>query len=82
MSLATTRVEGVHASTRVAGADSAGRIIAITRGVNLDDTDWTGQNLKGVAFQQSVLRNCNFKGGARAALLLGARRGSVGALDR
>ena len=39
-----------------------GRIIAITRGVNLDNTDWTGKNLKGVAFQQSVMRNCNFKG--------------------
>ena len=26
----------------------------ITRGVNLDNTDWKGEDLKGVAFQQSV----------------------------
>ena len=39
----------------------SGRIIAITRGVNLDGTDWEGKTLKGVAFQQSVMRKCNFK---------------------
>lgn len=40
----------------------SGRTIAITRGVNLDRTDFGGQNLKGVAFQQSIVRDANFKG--------------------
>eukprot|EP00965_Chrysotila_dentata_P001675 55474-Pleurochrysis_carterae.AAC.3 len=40
----------------------SGRRITITRGVNLDNTDWEGKNLKGVAFQQSVVRGANFKG--------------------
>jgi uncharacterized protein YjbI with pentapeptide repeats len=31
------------------------------RQVNLDNTDWEGENLKGVAFQQSVVRSANFK---------------------
>lgn len=39
-----------------------GRTIAITRGVNLDNSDFSNQNLKGVAFQQSIVRNANFKG--------------------
>ena len=38
----------------------SGRRITITRGVNLDNTDWKGENLKGVAFQQSVVRKANF----------------------
>ena len=40
----------------------SGRTIAITRGVNLDNSDFSGQNLKGVAFQQSIVRDSNFKG--------------------
>ena len=40
----------------------SGRTIAITRGVNLDRSDFGGQNLKGVAFQQSIVRDTNFKG--------------------
>lgn len=51
------KIEGGGASTL-----QSGRIIAITRGVNLDDTDWRGKSLKGVAFQQSVMRNCKFDG--------------------
>ena len=39
----------------------SGRTIAITRGVNLDNSDFSGQNLKGVAFQQSIVRDSNFK---------------------
>eukprot|EP00529_Nitzschia_sp_RCC80_P032809 CAMPEP_0113452036 /NCGR_PEP_ID=MMETSP0014_2-20120614/6643_1 /TAXON_ID=2857 /ORGANISM="Nitzschia sp." /LENGTH=230 /DNA_ID=CAMNT_0000343403 /DNA_START=42 /DNA_END=731 /DNA_ORIENTATION=- /assembly_acc=CAM_ASM_000159 len=40
----------------------SGRTIAITRGVNLDGSDFHGQNLKGVAFQQSIVRDTNFEG--------------------
>lgn len=40
----------------------SGRTIAITRGVNLDQSDFSNQNLRGVAFQQSIVRNANFKG--------------------
>ena len=34
---------------------------SITRGVNLDGSDFHGQNMKGVAFQQSIVRDANFK---------------------
>ncbi|KAJ8604967.1 hypothetical protein CTAYLR_006897 [Chrysophaeum taylorii] len=54
--LSQAKIKGGGASTL-----QSGRVIAITRGVNLDNTIWEKQNLKGVAFQQSVLRNCNFK---------------------
>eukprot|EP00560_Eucampia_antarctica_P005711 CAMPEP_0197835364 /NCGR_PEP_ID=MMETSP1437-20131217/25506_1 /TAXON_ID=49252 ORGANISM="Eucampia antarctica, Strain CCMP1452" /NCGR_SAMPLE_ID=MMETSP1437 /ASSEMBLY_ACC=CAM_ASM_001096 /LENGTH=242 /DNA_ID=CAMNT_0043440727 /DNA_START=52 /DNA_END=780 /DNA_ORIENTATION=+ len=40
----------------------SGRTITITRGVNLDRSDFGAQNLKGVAFQQSIVRDANFKG--------------------
>ena len=53
----SAKIEGGGASTL-----QSGRRITITRGVNLDSTDWEGKNLKGVAFQQSVVRNANFKG--------------------
>jgi uncharacterized protein YjbI with pentapeptide repeats len=39
----------------------SGRTIAITRGVNLDNSDFSNQNLKGVAFQQSIVRDANFE---------------------
>ena len=39
----------------------SGRTIAITRGVNLDRSNFAGQDLKGVAFQQSIVRDANFQ---------------------
>jgi len=33
----------------------------ITRGMNLDGTDYTGKDLSGVSFQQSLIRNGVFK---------------------
>lgn len=68
---ATTKAEQLGSAKIKGGGAStlqSGRVIAITRGVNLDNTDWEKQDLKGVAFQQSVLRGCNFK----LATLLGA----------
>lgn len=55
---------GSNAKITTGGASTlqSGRTIAITRGVNLDNSDFSGQNLKGVAFQQSIVRNTNFKG--------------------
>ncbi len=40
----------------------SGRTIAITRGVNLDNSNFSGANLKGVAFQQSIVRDADFSG--------------------
>jgi uncharacterized protein YjbI with pentapeptide repeats len=54
-SAADFKLKGGGASTL-----QSGRRITITRGVNLDNTDWASQNLKGVAFQQSVVRGCDF----------------------
>jgi hypothetical protein len=45
--VANTKIKTGGASTL-----QSGRTIAITRGVNLDNSDFSGQNLKGVAFQQ------------------------------
>eukprot|EP00962_Isochrysis_galbana_P018977 scaffold5505_cov129-Isochrysis_galbana.AAC.2 len=42
------KIQGGGASTL-----QSGRRITITRGVNLDNTQWQGENLKGVAFQQA-----------------------------
>ena len=55
---------GANAKITTGGASTlqSGRTIAITRGVNLDNSDFSGQNLKGVAFQQSIVRDTNFKG--------------------
>lgn len=51
-------------SQRKGGASTlqSGRTIAITRGVNLDNSDFSNQNLKGVAFQQSIVRDSDFRG--------------------
>lgn len=51
-----SKIQGGGASTL-----QQGRRITITRGVNLDNTDWKGEDLKGVAFQQSVVRSANFE---------------------
>jgi uncharacterized protein YjbI with pentapeptide repeats len=40
----------------------SGRTSSLTRGVNLDRSDFSNQNLTGVAFQQSIVRDANFKG--------------------
>ena len=50
-----SKIQGGGASTL-----QGGRRITITRGVNLDNTNWKGEDLKGVAFQQSVVRKANF----------------------
>jgi len=52
-----SKIQGGGASTL-----QQGRRITITRGVNLDNTYWKGEDLKGVAFQQSVVRSANFEG--------------------
>ena len=52
-----SKIQGGGASTL-----QGGRRITITRGVNLDNTNWKGEDLKGVAFQQSVVRSTNFEG--------------------
>ena len=51
-----SKIQGGGASTL-----QQGRRITITRGVNLDNTNWAGEDLRGVAFQQSVVRSANFE---------------------
>jgi len=55
---------GANAKITTGGASTmqSGRTIAITRGVNLDRSDFSNQNLQGVAFQQSIVRQANFLG--------------------
>ena len=52
-----------NAKIRTGGASTLqqGRTIAITRGVNLSNQDFSNQDLKGVAFQQSVVANSDFQ---------------------
>jgi uncharacterized protein YjbI with pentapeptide repeats len=57
-----TSVANAKITTGGASTLQSGRTIAITRGVNLDRSDFSNQNLKGVAFQQSIVRDTNFKG--------------------
>mmetsp|Transcript_53521 Transcript_53521/g.64548 ORF Transcript_53521/g.64548 Transcript_53521/m.64548 type:complete len:263 (+) Transcript_53521:94-882(+) len=54
---------GANTKITTGGASTlqSGRTIAITRGVNLDGQDFSNRNLKGVAFQQSIVRNANFE---------------------
>lgn len=57
-----TTASNAKITTGGASTLQSGRTIAITRGVNLDRSDFSNQNLKGVAFQQSIVRDSNFKG--------------------
>lgn len=57
-----TAAANAKITTGGASTLQSGRTIAITRGVNLDRSDFSNQNLKGVAFQQSIVRDSNFKG--------------------
>lgn len=57
-----TAAANAKITTGGASTLQSGRTIAITRGVNLDRSDFSNQNLKGVAFQQSIVRDTNFKG--------------------
>ena len=53
---------GAKITTGGASTLQSGRTIAITRGVNLDRESFKGLNLKGVAFQQSIVRDADFSG--------------------
>lgn len=57
-----TAAANAKITTGGASTLQSGRTIAITRGVNLDRSNFEGQNLKGVAFQQSIVRDTNFRG--------------------
>ena len=56
--------DGSNSKIKKGGASTlqAGIAKTITRGVNLDRSDFSGQNLKGVSFQQSIVRDTSFKG--------------------
>lgn len=60
--LGATSYGNAKIMTGGASTMQSGRTIAITRGVNLDKSDFRGQNLKGVAFQQSIVRDADFRG--------------------
>ena len=53
---ANTKIKRGGASTLQKGIAKT-----ITRGVNLDRSNFEGENLQGVAFQQSIVRDANFK---------------------
>jgi len=53
----TKRMEGGASTT----GKNSGRAKNITRGVDLSGADYSGKKMIGVAFQQSIVRNVNFK---------------------
>lgn len=56
------KVSGGSASTS-AGAKGARTVVkTVTRGVNLEGADFSGQDFEGVSFQQSILRQADFSG--------------------
>lgn len=55
-----SKAENAKITTGGASTLQSGRTISITRGVNLDGSDFSNQNLKGVAFQQSIVRDAKF----------------------
>eukprot|EP01035_Chromulina_nebulosa_P017212 gene17212-22734_t len=50
------KIRGGGASTLQQGVSKT-----VTRGVNLDNSDFQGQDLHGISFQQSIVRYSNFK---------------------
>lgn len=57
--MGASSVSNTKLTTGGASTLQSGRTISITRGVNLDNADFHGQNLKGVAFQQSIVRDAD-----------------------
>lgn len=64
MALASDSEDSANFKIKKGGASTlqSGRTISITRGVNLDGSQFPNQNLNGVAFQQSIVRFANFQG--------------------